>query len=181
MLLGHRRISDNLDSSRAINCAGFLLTISIHFRSWQSLWPYTHETFSLFRLISSHFRRQQHGINSPIPSGPSNPYGLQTYIANTELIISITDSIEKILNLNQDPVQSTEGHAEPNASNGTGTSAPILNSDGDPIWKVLVFDDLGRDVISSVLRVNDLRAWGVTMHMYVKRNPRHCSSERKTS
>ena len=74
------------------------------------------------------------------------------------------------MNLNQDPVQSTDGHAEPNASNGPASSSvPILNSDGDPIWKVLVFDDLGRDMISSVLRVNDLRAWGVTMHMYVKR------------
>ena len=32
--------------------------------------------------------------------------------------------------------------------------------------KVLVFDNLGRDVISSVLRVNDLRGWGVTIHLY---------------
>lgn len=46
-------------------------------------------------------------------------------------------------------------------------STPILNEDGDPIWKVLVFDNMGRDVISSVLRVNDLRAWGVTIHLYV--------------
>lgn len=46
-------------------------------------------------------------------------------------------------------------------------STPILNEDGDPIWKVLVFDNLGRDVISSVLRVNDLRTWGVTIHLYV--------------
>lgn len=51
-------------------------------------------------------------------------------------------------------------------NNGTTLpSTPILNSDGDPIWKILVFDDLGRDMISSVLRVSDLRAWGVTMHM----------------
>jgi hypothetical protein len=46
-------------------------------------------------------------------------------------------------------------------------TTPILNSDGDPIWKVLVFDDLGRDVISSVLRVNDLRAWVVTIHLHI--------------
>lgn len=26
---------------------------------------------------------------------------------------------------------------------------------------------MGRDVISSVLRVNDLRGWGVTIHLYV--------------
>ena len=45
-------------------------------------------------------------------------------------------------------------------------STPILNEDGDPIWKVLVFDGMGRDVISSVLRVNDLRTWGITIHLY---------------
>ena len=32
---------------------------------------------------------------------------------------------------------------------------------------MLVFDDLGRDVISSVLRVNDLRGFGVTIHLLV--------------
>jgi len=46
-------------------------------------------------------------------------------------------------------------------------SAPLLDENGDPIWKVLVFDSLGRDVISSVLRVNDLRAQGVTIHLSV--------------
>lgn len=46
-------------------------------------------------------------------------------------------------------------------------AAPLLNEDGDPVWKILVFDNLGRDVISSVLRVNDLRSWGVTIHLYV--------------
>lgn len=35
------------------------------------------------------------------------------------------------------------------------------------IWKVLIFDNLGRDVISSVLRVNDLFKNGVTVHMLV--------------
>lgn len=84
------------------------------------------------------------------------------------------DSIEKILNLNHDPIESSESHTDLNASNGIGSSStPVLNSDGDPIWKILVFDDLGRDVISSVLRVNDLRNWGVTMHLYVLRQ---CSS-----
>lgn len=71
-----------------------------------------------------------------------------------------------MLNLNQD----SDDDAIENdkySSNSLGVpSTPILNSDGDPIWKILVFDDLGRDVISCVLRVSDLRAWGVTMHMY---------------
>ncbi|KAL8828337.1 MAG: hypothetical protein Q9170_006646 [Blastenia crenularia] len=75
-------------------------------------------------------------------------------------------SLEKILNLNSaSPEQSTAQH-DPSAANGLIPQAtPILNSDGDPIWKVLVFDNLGRDIISSVLRVNDLRAWGVTIHL----------------
>lgn len=76
-------------------------------------------------------------------------------------------SIERILNLNHTPTPA-DGPHDSNHHNGVvAPSAPILNADGDPIWKVLVFDDLGRDVISSVLRVNDLRTWGVTMHMHI--------------
>ncbi len=77
----------------------------------------------------------------------------------------LSESIERMLNLNRDSEELSNEHDH--ASNGLGIpSTPILNEDGEPIWKVLVFDDLGRDVISSVLRVSDLRTWGVTMHMY---------------
>ena len=94
---------------------------------------------------------------------------------HTKLTLKLSGSIERMLNLNHGPRNlprdtTIRRRAIPLAV----PSAPILNSDGDPIWKVLVFDDLGRDVISSVLRVNDLRTWGVTMHMYVpsdKRRP----------
>ncbi|KAL4923378.1 syntaxin-binding protein [Aspergillus undulatus] len=72
-------------------------------------------------------------------------------------------SIQKILNLNHDPHPADDASHEASAQGLIST--PILNEDGDPIWKVLVFDNLGRDVISSVLRVNDLRAWGVTIHL----------------
>ena len=76
-------------------------------------------------------------------------------------------SIEKILNLNH-VAQDSSATNDLTGSNGLLPQAtPILNSDGDPIWKVLVFDDLGRDVVSSVLRVNDLRSWGVTIHLLV--------------
>lgn len=71
-----------------------------------------------------------------------------------------------MLNLNQDPEIDTNDPEKPSISGYGIPTTPILNSDGNPIWKVLVFDDLGRDVISCVLRVSDLRAWGVTMHMY---------------
>ena len=77
-------------------------------------------------------------------------------------------SVEKLLNLNQEPRREHEDHHEAASTNGLiPQAAPILNADGEPIWKVLVFDNLGRDVISSVLKVNDLRSWGVTIHLYV--------------
>lgn len=77
-------------------------------------------------------------------------------------------SIEKVLNLNQAAQPSADGQSDATIANGLTTkSTPILNADGEPVWKVLVFDSLGRDVISSVLRVSDLREWGVTIHLYV--------------
>lgn len=39
---------------------------------------------------------------------------------------------------------------------------------GEPVWKFLIFDKMGQDVISSVLRVSDLRETGVTVHMQLK-------------
>ncbi|KAK6950650.1 hypothetical protein Daesc_007174 [Daldinia eschscholtzii] len=73
-------------------------------------------------------------------------------------------SLKKILNLNEaiDQKDEDESHA-----NGLAPVVPILTANGEPVWKVLVFDDLGRDVISSVMRVNDLRSMGVTMHMHI--------------
>ncbi|EOO02605.1 putative snare docking complex subunit protein [Phaeoacremonium minimum UCRPA7] len=75
-------------------------------------------------------------------------------------------SLRKILNLNEAP-ESTEGGDDSQTNGFLATATPILDAEGDPIWKVLVFDDLGRDVISSVLRVSDLRAMGVTVHMNI--------------
>ncbi|KAJ5396950.1 hypothetical protein N7509_005063 [Penicillium cosmopolitanum] len=75
-------------------------------------------------------------------------------------------SIQKLLNLNHDPRPTDEGSHDASGQAGL-VSTPILNEDGDPIWKVLVFDGMGRDVISSVLRVNDLRAWGITIHLNI--------------
>ncbi|KAJ5475614.1 Protein sly1 [Penicillium diatomitis] len=77
-------------------------------------------------------------------------------------------SIQKLLNLNHDPKPADDvAHESITHSGIVPQSTPILNEDGDPIWKVLVFDSMGRDVISSVLRVNDLRTWGVTIHLNI--------------
>ncbi|OAX84841.1 hypothetical protein ACJ72_00801 [Emergomyces africanus] len=81
-------------------------------------------------------------------------------------------SIEKILNLNHEAPHEPDFHGDAMGQTSLIHSTPILNEDGDPIWKVLVFDNLGRDVISSVLRVNDLRTWGVTIHLNIN-TPRY--------
>ncbi|KAI8048060.1 Sec1-like protein [Gilbertella persicaria] len=39
------------------------------------------------------------------------------------------------------------------------------NESENIVWKVLVFDKFGQDIISSIMRVNDLRENGVTVHM----------------
>ncbi|KAF2767647.1 Sec1-like protein [Teratosphaeria nubilosa] len=76
-------------------------------------------------------------------------------------------SIKRILNLNHELQANADSH-DAGATNGTFSQAtPILNAEGEPIWKVLVFDNLGRDVISSVLRVSDLRALGITIHLNI--------------
>ncbi|KAJ1944444.1 Vesicle trafficking between the ER and Golgi, partial [Linderina macrospora] len=38
----------------------------------------------------------------------------------------------------------------------------------EPIWKVLIFDRFCQDIVSTVLRVNDLRDNGVTVHMLLE-------------
>lgn len=73
-------------------------------------------------------------------------------------------SIRKILNLNE-AIESSEEDDH----NANGLPVAPIAKDGNPIWKVLVFDDLGRDVISPVLQVSDLRSLGVTMHMPISR------------
>jgi sec1 family domain-containing protein 1 len=64
----------------------------------------------------------------------------------------------KALNLN----------AQEDSSESTDLTGLPEVGKGDPVWKFLVFDKLGQDVISSVLRVSDLREAGVTVHMQLK-------------
>ncbi|KAG1241709.1 hypothetical protein G6F68_016542 [Rhizopus microsporus] len=45
--------------------------------------------------------------------------------------------------------------------NSTDESSSSVGPD-NVIWKVLIFDKFGQDVISSIMRVNDLRENGVT-------------------
>lgn len=48
--------------------------------------------------------------------------------------------------------------------------APTSAAPGDfaDQWKVLVYDDVGRDIISPLLNIGQLRQCGVTLHMLVR-------------
>ena len=41
----------------------------------------------------------------------------------------------------------------------------IKTSSADLAWKVLVYDELGQDIISPLLTVKELRDLGVTLHV----------------
>lgn len=118
------------------------------------------------RCAELEVRLAHHVILPDASRSPSRSvYSLRTVTCNRKLTAAPA-SIERILNLNHVPHEPDDLHHVPAAANGLiPQSTPILNSDGEPIWKVLVFDNLGRDVISSVLRVNDLRGWGITIHL----------------
>jgi hypothetical protein len=44
----------------------------------------------------------------------------------------------------------------------------LSNSNINQLWKVLIFDEFGQDVVSLIFKVNDLREKGVTLHMPIK-------------
>lgn len=67
-------------------------------------------------------------------------------------------SLKRMLNLNEDTDHNDED--DPGSALQGGASSTATNS--EIVWKVLVFDELGMQVISSVLRVNDLR--GLVCH-----------------
>jgi len=49
--------------------------------------------------------------------------------------------------------------------NNAKYSNSLDGSSSKPSWKVLIYDDIGRDIIAPLLRVAELRQLGVTLHM----------------
>lgn len=39
------------------------------------------------------------------------------------------------------------------------------NLAAEPVWKVLIYDRVGQDIISPLIPINELRELGVTLHM----------------
>ncbi|KAJ2918364.1 hypothetical protein MD484_g2043, partial [Candolleomyces efflorescens] len=71
-----------------------------------------------------------------------------------------TNAVLSLLNLNQP--------SEPQSSGATGKQGPGSKTpqvSGPPVWKVLVLDQQTKDVLATVLRVQDLRDAGVTLHV----------------
>ncbi|KAF6754318.1 SLY1 protein [Ephemerocybe angulata] len=80
--------------------------------------------------------------------------------APTTLQQAQTNAVLSLLNLNQ-PADSHNGGPSPKA--GSGFKTPPVS--GPPVWKILVLDQQTKDVLATVLRVQDLRDAGVTLHV----------------
>jgi hypothetical protein len=70
---------------------------------------------------------------------------------------SQTAALLSLLNLNT----SVETNVKP--KNSSGFQTPTAT--GPPVWKILVLDQQTKDVLATVLRVQDLRDVGVTLHV----------------
>ncbi|KAH9898282.1 Sec1-like protein [Cubamyces lactineus] len=80
---------------------------------------------------------------------------------------SQTAALLTLLNLNN-PV---EPPANPVQSTTKSTAAlKVAAPTGPPVWKVLVLDQYTKDVLATVLRVQDLRDVGVTLHVQLHSN-----------
>ncbi|CAF89651.1 unnamed protein product [Tetraodon nigroviridis] len=44
-------------------------------------------------------------------------------------------------------------------------ASPLKNTAVEPVWKVLVYDWYGQDIISPLLSVKELRDMGITLHL----------------
>jgi hypothetical protein len=47
----------------------------------------------------------------------------------------------------------------------TSLSTALKSPGGELAWKVLIYDELGQDIISPLLTVKELRDLGVTLHV----------------
>ena len=79
------------------------------------------------------------------------------------LLQSQTNSLLTLLNLNQ-PLPSSSSSASPYPRPSSPTPG-LDDASGPLVWKVLILDDLSKDILATSLRVQDLREQGVTLHM----------------
>ncbi|KIJ65059.1 hypothetical protein HYDPIDRAFT_27790 [Hydnomerulius pinastri MD-312] len=83
--------------------------------------------------------------------------------APTTLQQAQTDALLSLLNLNSTPETIPVSGSSTPAKSGAAGKAPT--STAPSVWKVLVLDQQTKDVLATVLRVQDLRDVGVTLHV----------------
>ncbi|EDR15874.1 Sly1 vesicle trafficking sec1-like protein [Laccaria bicolor S238N-H82] len=83
---------------------------------------------------------------------------LRQATASTTLQQAQARALLSLLNLNQPIEPSTT-----TSKQGSGFKTPPVS--GPPVWKVLVLDQQTKDVLATILRVQDLRDAGVTLHV----------------
>ena len=65
-------------------------------------------------------------------------------------------ALKKVLNFNQDVKE--ESDQDKALARQAPTSSAASAAEPEILWKILVFDPMGSDVLSTVLRVSDLRS-----------------------
>jgi len=60
------------------------------------------------------------------------------------LYITIVDAIKQMLNLNVPQMKTLAS---------------------EPVWKILIYDRIGQDIISPIISIRELRELGVTLHV----------------
>lgn len=72
-------------------------------------------------------------------------------------------NLKKMLHLNVD----VDNELSTSTSTTDSTSNSTLTTENDLIWKVLILDNKSTAIVSSVLRVNDLLEFGITVHALI--------------
>jgi hypothetical protein len=75
-----------------------------------------------------------------------------------------TNALLSMLNLNKPLEPSISSTSAPSKAAST---LKVPAATGPPVWKILVLDQETKDILATVLRVQDLRDIGVTLHVYV--------------
>ncbi|KAM5531712.1 hypothetical protein V8D89_014632 [Ganoderma adspersum] len=91
----------------------------------------------------------------------------QASAASSTLQDAQTNALLTLLNLNNSLEPSSNA---PQPSGKSAASLKVASSSGPPVWKVLVLDQYTKDVLATVLRVQDLRDVGVTLHVQLHSN-----------
>jgi hypothetical protein len=86
-------------------------------------------------------------------------------MASRSLLQAQTSALLTLLNLNQPPPSHSSSSTAASSAASTRPTSPAEQPQGPLVWKVLVLDDVSKDVLATTLRVQDLREQGVTLHM----------------